>query len=291
MMLARGGPAFAARAVRRGGALVLAYHNVVAKGTPRAGLRSLHLEADRFKRQLDLLQRYLTVVPLADLVRDSDRHQAVAAITFDDAYRGAVTLGLSELRRRGLPVTMFLAPERLGGEQFWWDTLAGEEGLVEPSVERHALGELRGQEAVVREWAKQSGLRLRDMPDMFRSASMDELKAASYPGLTFGSHSWSHPNLSRLRVPDLERELAASHDWLAAHFPSAYLPWLAFPYGLPSEDAREVARARGFVGALRIEGGWTRLPLAEPYAVPRYNVPSHLSADGFKLRISGLRQS
>jgi peptidoglycan/xylan/chitin deacetylase (PgdA/CDA1 family) len=290
LVLARGGPATAARAARRGGVLVLAYHNVVPHGAPPAGERSLHLSADQFRRQLDLVQRWLPVLPVADLAGGVNERRPRVAITFDDAYRGAVTTALAELRDRGLPATMFVAPGRLGGDQFWWDALAGADGM-DPGVRHHALEELRGDESAVRAWAGRSGLSLGDVPELWRSASVEELDAAVYPGLTLGSHSWSHPNLARLPGRELDRELAASHDWLAGRYRRSYVPWLAFPYGRLSRDVCDAARARGFVGGLRIDGGWTRLPLADPLAVPRLNVPAGLSADGFALRISGLLRS
>jgi peptidoglycan/xylan/chitin deacetylase (PgdA/CDA1 family) len=291
VILARGGPAVAARAARRRGVLILAYHNVIPSDAPPAGERSLHLSADRFRRQLDLIQRWLTVGTLPDTVGPAaDDARPRVVITFDDAYRGAVTIALPELRARGLPATMFVAPGRLGGNQFWWDALA-DAGTMADDARHHALEELRGDENEVRSWAARVGLPLRTVPDLWRSASEAELAAAVYPGLMLGSHSWSHPNLARLSAGEVGRELAASHDWLVDRFPRFYVPWLAFPYGRFSREACDAAGARGFSGALRIDGGWTRVPLREPLAAPRMNVPAGLSTDGFALRASGLLRS
>jgi len=291
-VLAHAGPAQVARAthrMRRRDALVLAYHNVVPDAAPAAGDRSLHLPLDQLRRQLDLLQRWCSIVSLTDLARmNPNGGRPRVAITFDDAYRGAVTLGLAELRARDLPASMFVAPGRLGSHTFWWDALAGADGLA-ADLRRHALEELQGDDGAIRAWAQRTGLALQEVRDERRSAAVGELEAAAYPRLTLGSHSWSHPNLARVSPRELDRELSASHDWLAAHFAPSYVPWLAFPYGKLSSGACEAVRARGFVGALRIDGGWTRLPLADPLAVPRLNVPAGLSVDGFALRLSGLR--
>ncbi len=286
--LARGGPALVSRAMRGGGVLVLAYHNVVPQAAPPAGERSLHLAADRFKRQLDLIQRWLTVVPVADLAGNRDERRPRAVITFDDAYRGAVTIALAELRDRGLPATMFVAPGRLGGDQFWWDALAADDRGIEPGVRRHALEELGGDESAVRAWAGRAGLALRDVPELWRSATVEELDGSQYPGLTLASHTWSHPNLARCHGSELERELVAPHVWLAGRYRQAYVPWLAFPYGRYSREVCDVAAARGLQGAFTIEGGWTHLPLSNPLAAPRLNIPAGLSIDGFALRVSGM---
>ena len=156
---------------------------------------------------------------------------------------------------------------------------------------RHALEELRGEESAVRSWASAAGLGLGSVPDLWRSASAEELAAAVYPGLTLGSHSWSHPNLARLSAAEIGRELAASHDWLVDRFPRFYAPWLAFPYGRFSREVCDAAGTRGFAGALRIDGGWSRLPLPDPLAAARMNVPAGVSTDGFALRLSGLMRS
>jgi peptidoglycan/xylan/chitin deacetylase (PgdA/CDA1 family) len=286
-VLARGGPAAAARVVHRPGVLILGYHNVVPARPSRVGDGSLHLAADAFRRQLDLVQRWLNVAPLAELVTSAPTKQTRVVITFDDAYRGAVTIALAEMRDRGIPATMFVAPGRLGGDQFWWDTLA-HDGELPPHVRQHAIEELHGAEDRVRAWAQRTGLPRREVPEEWRTATAEELATAIYPGLTLGSHSWSHPNLARLRREELDRELRTAHDWVASRFAEAAVPWVAYPYGRFSPAVCEAARAQGLAGGLKIEGGWTRFPLADSFMAPRLNVPAGVSADGFLLRISGL---
>jgi peptidoglycan/xylan/chitin deacetylase (PgdA/CDA1 family) len=267
---------------------VLAYHNVVPAGAPNAGDPPLHLSADQFRRQLDLLQRWATITPLRELAADaSAAGGARVAITFDDAYRGAVTIALRELRERGLPATMFVAPGRLGGDQFWWDTLAAD-GRIDHSTWHFLLRELEGKEHAIQAWAARIGIARHDVPDLWRSATIDELESAVYAGLHLAAHSWSHPNLACLSGPALAGELAGPRDWLIARFSKVFAPWLAFPYGMSSPEACDAAGKIGFEGAVRIEGGWARLPLVEPMAVPRLNVTAGISVDGFALRISGL---
>jgi len=130
-------------------------------------------------------------------------------------------------------------------------------------------------------------LQLKAMPEVFRSASESELRAATYPGLTLGSHTWSHPNLARLDGHRLDSELRQSRQWLEQHFGAVFVPWLTYPYGLLSASVLEATLAAGYVGACRIEGGWAR-PKPGQFDLPRLNVPSGLSMDGFALRVSGL---
>ena len=84
-------------------ALVVAYHNVVPDDWAGGGDRSLHLSRSDFIARLDVLQTTHDVVPLAALLdcTASSYKRPRAAITFDDAYRGAVTIGILELGAAG----------------------------------------------------------------------------------------------------------------------------------------------------------------------------------------------
>jgi peptidoglycan/xylan/chitin deacetylase (PgdA/CDA1 family) len=146
------------------------------------------------------LIQHCEVVSLDDAVGstwapDADRPRV--AITFDDAYRGAVTIGVAELVRRGLPATLFVAPAFIGGRSFWWDAL-GESftGGLPESVRRAALEGCQGIDSTVRRWAQEHFIPVHDLPTDACAASEEELLAASRaPRITLGAHTWSHPNL------------------------------------------------------------------------------------------------
>jgi len=69
------------------------------------------------------------------------------------------------------------------------------------------------------------------------------------------------------------------------------IPWLSYPYGLASRTVEAAAAAAGYTGALALGGGWFVPARVNCYAVPRVNVPSGLSLNGFVLRTSGLYPS
>jgi peptidoglycan/xylan/chitin deacetylase (PgdA/CDA1 family) len=288
-LLVHGGPASIARATMRGRALVLAYHNVLPDGAEPCGDHPLHLPRTRFVAQLEALTRHTDVIPLAELSRSAWRRgRPRAVITFDDAYAGAVTVGIEELARRGLPATIFVAPGLLGGCSFWWDSLAASPGLDE-RLRARAINELQGEAGAIKRWAATGRLPSREPPAYARSASEGDLEAAvRRPGITVGSHSWSHPNLARLTARELERELVQSRDWLADRFGPAFVPWLSYPYGSRSATVAGAARAAGYEGAFRIEGGWMAATSHTPHDLPRLSVGAGLSDAGFGLRIAGL---
>lgn len=296
--LAASGVAGIARALHRGDALVLAYHGILPHGAAPGGEHTLHLPQAVFARQLDALRRTHDVVPLDALLlpRAPGSRRPRAAVTFDDAYAGAVTAGVYELARRGLPATIFVAPGLLGRVP-WWDALA-RGGLLPADARRHAIEALRGRDDAVRRWAEREDDVAMDCANMNgatgdgapRIATEAELaEAARVPGIALGAHSWSHPDLRVLDPPALADELAQPLGWLRARF-ACVVPWLAYPYGLASDAVERAAAEAGYRGAFRVDGGWMPLGAAavRPHALPRMNVPAGLSLDGFHLRISGV---
>jgi peptidoglycan/xylan/chitin deacetylase (PgdA/CDA1 family) len=286
------GPAALSRRAFRRRSLVLAYHNILPSGEEPGADRSLHLPEAAFREQLDALEKHCDVVPLAELLEaddSTDRRRSRVAITFDDAYRGAVTTGLGELRRRGMPATLFVTPGALGGEGFWWDRVrtAGGAALGD-GFRQEALERGRGLGEEVQAMATAAGLAFATVPPHARAVSEDELTAAAgWDGLHLGAHTWRHPNLTRLAGEELRDELGRPLAWLKARFPRAE-PWLAYPYGLSNASVEAAAARAGYTTGLLVEGGWLPPGAAGAYRVPRLNVPAGLSQRGFIARISGL---
>lgn len=286
----QGGVASIARRRVRHDTLVLAYHNIVPHGATTDGDRSLHLAQRAFVEQLDLLCGSCDIVPLAAaLAGPSTSGRPRVVITFDDAYAGAVVAGVEELTRRSLPATIFVAPAFVGGGTFWWDAFADRgAGAPDPVFRAHALAELRGRDEDIRRWAASAGNQARVVPEHARCASEPDIAAAAHtPGITLGSHSWSHPNLARSTDAELELELRESLAWLRARFDDAQ-PCISYPYGAWSPTVERAAADAGYRAGFRIEGGWMRREAGNPFALPRMDVPSGISIDGFALRIAGL---
>jgi peptidoglycan/xylan/chitin deacetylase (PgdA/CDA1 family) len=268
--------------------LVLAYHGIVPEGEAPAGERALFIRESEFTQHLDMLASIADVAPLAQLSETGDGRPRVA-ITFDDAYRGAVDVGVRELAARSLPATIFVAPGRLNGHVFWWDALAHETGRLDDAIRNHALYKLGGADERVRTWAAMSGIgSCNELPPYARSATREELSTAlRFPGITLGSHTWSHPNLASLGIVDVAQELSRSRDWLRAEFGEKVIDWLAYPYGLQSVQTQVATAEALYAGAFRIAGGWHRETEVNRFARPRLNVGAGLSVAGLRARLNG----
>lgn len=271
-----------------GRTLVLAYHNIVPRDERAAGDLSLHLPQQAFATQLDMLLETHDIVALDDAGAGGTGGRPRVAITFDDAYAGAMTAGIEELRRRGLPATVFVTPAFVGGEAFWWDRIASPDSGLSDDVREQALGPCRGEHERVLAWARAAGLRTHDLPQHAHCATERDLAAAAATaGISIGSHTWSHANLAAVDDATLRSELQRARDWLDARFPASRR-WFSYPYGRRNPAAESAALAHGHAGAFLIEGGWMPTGVETPSRLPRLNIPAGLSANGFAIRAAGL---
>lgn len=274
----------------RGKRLILGYHGIIPDGQAPAGDRALFVSQRDFAMHLDLLVAEADVAPLDRIDEPGDGRPRVA-ITFDDAYSGAVNEGVRELAERNLPATIFVAPGRLNGHVFWWDALSRGDEALDERVRHHALHDLAGADERVRAWAAGTALPVTGtQPQYARASTRAELGAAlAFPGITVGSHTWSHRNLAALDAGDVDAEVRDSRKWLRAEFGDKALDWLAYPYGLDSSEVQSRVAKASYVGALRIDGGWHSPADVSPFARPRFSVGSRLSVAGLRTRLNGAR--
>jgi peptidoglycan/xylan/chitin deacetylase (PgdA/CDA1 family) len=273
----------------RGMRLILAYHGIIPDGEPPAGERALFIPQRNFAMQLDMLAAIADVVPLDQVDEPGTRPRV--AITFDDAYSGAVNEGVRELAKRNLPATIFVAPGQLDGHVFWWDALADGNDTLDPIMRHHALHELFGADDMVRAWAERAELPLSvSLPRYARAASRTELSAAlKFQGITLGSHSWSHRNLAALSATDVQAEVHDSRTWLRSEFGAKVVDWFAYPYGFDSAEVNRAVADASYVGGLRVGGGWHRPTNNSRYTRPRFCVGPGLTLAGLRSRLVGAR--
>ncbi len=274
----------------RPGAVVLCYHNVVATDD-RGADRALHLPVEDLRAQLAWVQRHFEVVTLDELYaheRAGRSLRGLAAITFDDAYRGCIVHGRAVLRALGLPATVFVPTAAPDSEQpFWWDLLPPEVTANESGRAR-ALEELAGdREAILaaQQTSAASGSAARPLHRDCLPATWAELAAAQDERFQMEAHSVTHRTLPRLDAAALRRELdeaAARIEQRLGRRPT----WLAYPYGRFSPDVAAAARASGYRGGFTLSGQDLRGGVDWSVA-PRLNIPAGISLDAFAAWLSG----
>jgi peptidoglycan/xylan/chitin deacetylase (PgdA/CDA1 family) len=271
-----------------GHVLVLAVHNVVPDEAPPVGEGTVHMGRTTFRRIVEWLLRCCDPVALHDIDPEEQSARPRFAVTFDDAYRGTITLALPDLVRLGVPATVFVPTAFVGDRDFWWDALADPKRGLDPNIREHVLNELEGDDRAAREWARSKGYAIRRVPPLWRCATLDELqRAASSPGISLACHSANHLALDRLSSDALRHELLEPIRWFETHG----LPFervLAYPYGFSTPLVQREAGKAGYQSAWLAEGGWSCSPADPPHARPRLSVRADAAVRATVLRIAEL---
>lgn len=229
---------------RSGDSLALCYHAVSPTWPERYTVTPGALES----QVRHLLRRGYRPVTFAEAV-DAQPGERVVAITFDDAYRSVRERALPLLDRLGAPATVF--------------AVSGFADAGAPVTT--ALGDWSGG----------------PHEDELRSMGWEELRELADRGWEVGSHTRSHPMLTRLSDDELRDELVASRSACEAGVGRPCRS-LAYPYGDFDARVAEAAAAAGYERAATLFGGQPAQPDALEW--PRVAINRHHSPRAFRLK-------
>lgn len=209
-------------------ALVLCYHAVSDSWPDQLAVPGRLLE----EHITSLLRRGYRGVSAADAVTGRPRSLHV---TFDDAYKN-VTDGLAVLERLRVPATVFACS-----------------GFAED-----------GRPLAVPELAAEA----RSYPTEMATMSWEELRGLADRGVEIGSHTITHPHLTRLTDQELRGELQGSRARIEDEL-GRPCTLLAYPYGENDDRVREAARRAGYAAAYGLRE--TFAP-SDTFALPRVDL-------------------
>lgn len=216
-----------------GDRLVLAYHAVA-----RDWDSSLAVTPDALAEQVDLLTaRGYRGVTFTQAVLGPAKREPVFAVTFDDAYRSVHRLAWPVLAERDVPATVFV-PTRFPGS---------EAPMSWPGIDNW-IGTEHEAELVCMSW--------------------DELDELARAGWEIGSHTRSHPRLTRLEDASLAHELRVSKETCERALGRPCTS-LAYPFGDFNSRVSASAAAAGYEVAAGMPGRYRE---NQPLAWPRVGV-------------------
>lgn len=182
------------------------------------------------------LARHRTVLPLVEAIERMDRSGRLprgrVALTFDDGFRSVHDHAFPELVRLGLPSTVFLVARTL-------------------TEAPHPV-----------DWV--------DLPPSHRldTLSPEEIHHMQEAGVEFGSHSFSHLDLTSLSFAECVRDLRDSRELLESVL-GRPVRLLAYPRGRHNETVRAAAREAGYSHAFTLPDG---PEAASAHALPRVGI-------------------
>ena len=225
--------------------LVLCYHAVSERWRAPLAITPQALES-----QLEFLVRRG--------YRGATFHQSIVAppgsktlaVTFDDGYRSVIELARPILSRLGLPGTVFV-PSAFPGAVL---------PMAWPGIDQWLGGE-HEHELALMSWA--------------------ELRALAEEGWEVGSHTRTHPYLTRLDDEELREELEGSRSDCEGRVGTPCRS-LAYPYGDHDERVVRAAGRAGYETAGTLPG---RLHAPSPLRWPRLGVYQVDRGSRFRLKV------
>jgi peptidoglycan/xylan/chitin deacetylase (PgdA/CDA1 family) len=281
------------RIVKRNYPLIVYYHDIYNKLVNDLYIYdpTLIVPSQLFIYQIRYLRRHYEIVTLDEAVNSKSKR--VAAITFDDGYRGVYSTAFPILKDMGIPATIFLATDFIGSSKLpWWHDLRfrlekydSENVDVKNKIfsglssawRLFFMGKLQIQNIINTfkdSTEKQrneltnvlSILEINNNWDSQRIfVSFDEIKEMMAGGMSFGSHTKTHPLLTWLDDKTLKEELHGSKKILE-ELTGLNNIWFAYPDGIFKERELQYVQETGYKGAVQT----FRYPeKAGRYAIPR----------------------
>lgn len=215
---------------------VLMYHRVGAAGNTWENRYAV--EPDVFAGHMQALARAgFRAIGIDSLVAWLETGAVLPAsaivITFDDGFRGVREHALPVMERLGWPFTVFLVSDLIGQADHWTRS-ANPAGVTYPLLDAGEIREMQQR------------------------------------GVSFHSHTRSHPSLPSLDEAQLADQLGGSRARLAALL-GHDVPYLAYPFGHVDDRVEAAARAAGYRAAFSTQPGFNRRDV-NPYRIRRLDI-------------------
>jgi peptidoglycan/xylan/chitin deacetylase (PgdA/CDA1 family) len=274
------------RLAHRHAALILTYHRF------SVGREDGKTSAADFAEQLEYLMKRYKLVPLSQLAESvigrEDAPPCLATITIDDGYRDAFEIAYPLLRRFGAPATLFVTSDFIDrrvwiwtdkvrfltkqaiSQRFTFRACSGLSGgeipiqLDSAASRREAAERVNStlkqlpeevKEEAIERLASDLGVQLpKSPPDEFGPIAWAEARKMQANGIEIGSHTLTHPILTRVSDERLSRELRESKSRIEEVLRRP-VEQFCYPNGDHDERAqREVARAEYRIAVTCVSG-------------------------------------
>jgi len=212
---------------------ILMYHMVRQPESRKEGRYAC--PPDRFESHLRFLADHHPVISLAEacehLLGDRKIAEGSVVITFDDGFEDNYTNAFPILEKYRVPATIFLATGTMEGTNRWMQTS--------------------------------------DYPSR-KMLTWDQAREMAESGITFGSHSVTHPSLPTLTGPQLRRELRNSKATIERQLPHR-CDFFAYPYGHLNDETVTAVREAGYLAACSTRSGFNNSN-RDPFVLHRIEV-------------------
>ncbi len=311
-----GGLPFLKRKLRRlkkqKSVFILMYHRVCPSSWPYL---NLSITPELFEKQIAYISKNYNIIDFhnldqADFLKNQKKEPVI--ITFDDGYRDFYIYAFPILKKYKAPATVFLATGYTGTKNLiWYDKLASvllcatKRPNLEPDrapceINRQILRFFNAKEdqhqeiinyivqnlkkikpgareKIIKNLENECKPRFSDKIKTRLMLSWDEVRFMSENGITFGSHTVSHPVLSGLSYADAKREIMESQKTIEEKIQKP-VNLFAYPYGKKEDYSQKtinILKNAGFKYACTTIKGDENLNPDSPFELKRRGIPQN----------------
>ena len=240
------------------------------------------MNIDTFEKHMKYLSDYYNIMPLEEIInrmKCNDIPDDVVAITFDDGYKDVYLNAYPILKKFSIPATIFLPTSCIDtGEVLWHDRVFSafretqrsslpKYGIYEKTYPLETIEEkLRAQQDVLRflrsldthdrlKWIDCliTKLFLKDKENYSQlMLSWDDIKIMHTNGISFGSHTVTHPIMSKISSEQVMWEICESKKIIESHLGSP-VSTFAYPNGKEEDfdhTTKVLLQEAGYICAL-----------------------------------------
>jgi len=298
---------------------ILAYHRIYDMGDEASfpfDPELISATPEQFKTQIEYVKRYFNVVSFNDVINHIDGKNPLPKrpiiITFDDGHYDNFSNAFPILKSLDVPATIFLSTGYIGtSDIFWFDWVAyiiyrtkkisfslGDNLVfnIEDSIEsRREISEQvleylksvpnASRLQIIDDMTKELEVTLIDSDIPLSSClSWEQVIEMNSNGIEFGSHTISHPILSRLESSELKDEIYNSKDDIEKHL-NININTIAYPVGGNTEynkNVIDVCKSAGYRLGVSYVSGIEDMSLTNLFEIKRLHVERYTNLHRFK---------
>lgn len=240
---------------------ILFYHQICDGGLIARNQRSC-ISTKRFKQQMEFLfnsgYQTLTLYDICDWIDGNKKlPKKAVCITLDDGHRDNYYHAFPILKKYGHTANIFIVPAQMGKE-LWYSRKK-------------------------KKWERAYD----DNDDLyFEFLNWDQVKEMANYGISFQSHTNTHPYLTELSASEVKEELKNSKMILEERL-NKPVKFLAYPYGDYNDSVIEAVKKCGYKAAVTVDCGHVRKN-AYKYSLKRQYVLNHGGIVDFQMNLHNL---
>lgn len=255
------------------------------------------------EEQLSYLSKHFQFMSLSHLLDLYDQNKEIPyksiVITFDDGFRDNYTNAFPILKKYNVPATIFLTTDCIEtGEMPWSQQLGymihhtpmqiisvpelGIEKFVmsQPDSKNKLHSKIASVLSATRRMKRNEFLQLLQsefevIPPLDRMLTWEMIREMKFAGIEFGSHTRSHPHLTKLPLDEAREEIQESYDQVKQKLNIEKLSF-AFPAGKSNDELIHYVEQVGFRSCFRssYKHRYNTLESSHPFSLSRLGLPN-----------------